>query len=66
MTCDRLVCANCSSPVSEGRCTVCRANRERLHQQGGLQGLLSGLTPMGLLVLLGALIAVALVLRHAG
>lgn len=30
MTYDRLVCANCAAPVAEGRCPVCRANRERL------------------------------------
>ena len=33
MTYDRLVCANCAAPVSEGRCPVCRASRERLQQQ---------------------------------
>ncbi len=33
MTYDRLVCANCAAPVSEGRCPVCRANRERLQQE---------------------------------
>lgn len=33
MTYDRLVCANCAAPVSEGRCRVCRANRERLQQE---------------------------------
>ena len=26
---DDLVCANCSRPVSEGRCSVCRASREQ-------------------------------------
>ncbi|GHA71214.1 hypothetical protein ACIQRS_28800 [Streptomyces termitum] len=36
MTYDRLVCANCAAPVAEGRCPVCRANRERLTPQGGL------------------------------
>ncbi|MFE5795921.1 hypothetical protein HHL19_00110 [Streptomyces sp. R302] len=34
MTYDRLVCANCAAPVAEGRCPVCRANRERLTPQG--------------------------------
>ncbi|NDZ81856.1 MULTISPECIES: hypothetical protein [unclassified Streptomyces] len=52
MTYDRLVCANCASPVSEGRCRVCRASRERLQQEEGPFG---GLSP---LVLIGALIVV--------
>ncbi|AZK94301.1 MULTISPECIES: hypothetical protein [Streptomyces] len=56
MTYDRLVCANCAAPVSEGRCPVCRANRERLQQQSPF----SALTPAalaGLLVLLIAAVA---------
>ncbi|MBF6047439.1 hypothetical protein GO001_19730 [Streptomyces sp. NRRL B-1677] len=60
MTCDRLVCANCAGPVSEGRCPVCRASRERLQQQ---EGLFAGLTPATLIALLVALVAVA-VLAH--
>ncbi|SCK56891.1 hypothetical protein H181DRAFT_05327 [Streptomyces sp. WMMB 714] len=55
MTCDRLVCANCAGPVSEGRCSVCRAHRERLHRESPL----GGLSPMTLLTLLLALLAVA-------
>ncbi|QDY76985.1 hypothetical protein [Streptomyces qinzhouensis] len=56
MTYDRLVCANCAAPVAEGRCPVCRANRERLQQQGPF----SALTPAalaGLLILLIAAVA---------
>ncbi|MGW1073192.1 hypothetical protein [Streptomyces sp. NPDC002537] len=60
MTCDRLVCANCAAPVSEGRCPVCRASRERLQHQ---EGVFAGLTPATLLVLLVALITVAAVAR---
>lgn len=60
MTCDRLVCANCAAPVSEGRCPVCRASRERLQHQ---EGVFAGLTPATLLALLVALIAVAVVAR---
>ncbi|MEU7166999.1 hypothetical protein AB0A70_20540 [Streptomyces morookaense] len=60
MTCDRLVCANCAAPVSEGRCPVCRASRERLQQQ---EGVLGALTPAALLVLLVALVAVAVLAR---
>ncbi|MER7045656.1 MULTISPECIES: hypothetical protein [Streptomyces] len=59
MTYDRLVCANCAAPVTEGRCPVCRANRERLQQEGPF----GGLNPVALLtlliVLLGALAVLA-------
>ncbi|NJQ01776.1 hypothetical protein [Streptomyces zingiberis] len=57
MTCDRLVCANCAGPVTEARCAVCRASRERLQHQ---RGLFAGLTPAALLALLVALVAVGL------
>ncbi|MCX4581801.1 hypothetical protein [Streptomyces sp. NBC_01481] len=61
MTYDRLVCANCAAPVTEGRCPVCRANRERLQQEGPL----GGLSPVALLTLLVVLIAaVALLAAH--
>ncbi|WP_327236396.1 hypothetical protein OG349_22985 [Streptomyces sp. NBC_01317] len=53
MTYDRLVCANCAGPVSEGRCRVCRANRERLQQEGPL----GGLSPMALLTMIVVLLA---------
>ncbi|MBB5935277.1 hypothetical protein [Streptomyces zagrosensis] len=56
MTFDRLVCAHCASPVNEGRCRVCRAQR-RTQQEGPL----AGLTPAMLVALLIALIAVAAV-----
>ncbi|MEU9114217.1 hypothetical protein AB0D04_21135 [Streptomyces sp. NPDC048483] len=62
MTYDRLVCASCAAPVSEGRCPVCRASRERLQQQEGIFGQLS---PVMLVVLLIALIAVAALLHQA-
>jgi hypothetical protein len=62
MTYDRLVCANCAAPVSEGRCPVCRANRERLQQE---HHPLSGLNPAALIVLAVVLIAaVALLAAH--
>jgi hypothetical protein len=57
MTCDRLVCANCAGPVSEGRCGVCRAQRERLHRESGPFGALSPAL-VGLLLVLAALVAV--------
>ncbi|MFJ5710311.1 MULTISPECIES: hypothetical protein [unclassified Streptomyces] len=49
MTYDRLVCASCAAPVAEGRCPVCRANRERLTPQG--------LSPAMVLTLVIALLA---------
>ncbi|MFG3494451.1 hypothetical protein [Streptomyces sp. NPDC047928] len=58
MTYDRLVCANCAAPVNEGRCPVCRANRERLQQQNPW----SALTPAALLALLLLLVAAAALL----
>ncbi|MFE3994961.1 hypothetical protein ACFXPW_25185 [Streptomyces goshikiensis] len=62
MTYDRLVCANCAAPVSQGRCPVCRANRERLQQEGSF----AGLNPMALIALLVVLVAaLALVAQHA-
>ncbi|MQY32107.1 hypothetical protein SRB17_00470 [Streptomyces sp. RB17] len=60
MTYDRLVCANCAAPVSEGRCSVCRANRERLQQEG----FLGGVNPMALVALLAVLIAAVALLAH--
>ncbi|MEV0849587.1 hypothetical protein AB0J21_27565 [Streptomyces sp. NPDC049954] len=60
MTYDRLVCANCASPVSEGRCPVCRASRERLQQDGPL----GGLSPAALLAVLVVLVAVVALLAH--
>ncbi|MEU6368518.1 hypothetical protein ABZ876_22935 [Streptomyces sp. NPDC046931] len=60
MTYDRLVCANCAAPVSEGRCPVCRASRERLQQESPW----SGLNPVALIALLAVLIAAAALLAH--
>ncbi|MEV7414306.1 hypothetical protein [Streptomyces sp. NPDC089919] len=61
MTYDRLVCANCAAPVSQGRCPVCRANRERLQQE---QSPFAGMNPMALVALLAVLVAaVALLAR---
>lgn len=65
MTCDRLVCANCAGPVSEGRCQVCRAERARVHRHGGLFAALISLPPASLAALLLTLIAVAALLHRA-
>ncbi|MGW0392804.1 hypothetical protein ACWDYJ_18250 [Streptomyces sp. NPDC003042] len=62
MTYDRLVCANCAAPVSQGRCPVCRVSRQRLQQEGPF----SGLNPVTLIALLVVLVAaLALVAQTA-
>ena len=54
MCCEHLICANCAGPVSEGRCSVCRSQRARMHHQtGGLS--FSAMTA----ILLTLLVAVA-------
>ncbi|MFM9447643.1 hypothetical protein [Streptomyces acidiscabies] len=60
MTYDRLVCANCAAPVSEGRCPVCRANRERLQQENWL----GSLSPAALIAALVVLVAAVALLAH--
>lgn len=52
MTYDRLVCANCAAPVTQGRCPVCRAHRERLQQSPW--GAVHPMVLVGLLLLLVA------------
>lgn len=61
MTCDRLVCANCAGPVSEGRCSLCRATRARLERENPW----SNISPATLVALLAALLALVLVVEHA-
>ncbi|MGW7352468.1 hypothetical protein [Streptomyces sp. Z26] len=58
--CDRLVCANCAGPVSEGRCSVCRAHRARMQSDGPL----AALSSTALLAFLLAVIAVAVVAQR--
>ncbi|MEU9980041.1 hypothetical protein [Streptomyces sp. NPDC050856] len=60
MTYDRLVCANCAAPVTEGRCPVCRANRQRLQHEGPL----GGMSPAALMLLLAVLVAAVALLAH--
>ncbi len=31
MSCEHLICAQCTAPVVEGRCPVCRAARAQVH-----------------------------------
>ena len=62
VTFDRLVCANCAGPVSEGRCPTCRASRRQMQEQ---QKLFGAISPAALIALLTALVACALIARHA-
>ncbi|GIH74563.1 hypothetical protein [Planobispora longispora] len=59
MSCDDLVCARCAHPVAEGRCPLCRANRDRMHHSG-----LGGMTPALVSLLLIALFFLTLALKH--
>jgi hypothetical protein len=57
MSCEHLICAQCTGPVVEGRCPVCRAARAHVHHHGP-----SGISPqlliaVALILLLGLLIA---------
>lgn len=63
MTYDRLVCANCASPVSEGRCRVCRAVRQQMLEEQG-QGPLAGMSPATLIALMVVLLAALALLAH--
>jgi hypothetical protein len=51
MSCEHLICAQCTGPVSEGRCPVCAAARARVHHHSG-PGLTVPLIALVLLVLL--------------
>jgi hypothetical protein len=53
MSCEHLICANCASPVVEGRCPACRAARAHVHHSS------SNLTPQ---LIIGALIILTLAL----
>ncbi|MFD2355494.1 hypothetical protein ACFSTC_48805 [Nonomuraea ferruginea] len=59
MSCQHLVCAQCAHPVIEGRCALCRANRERLHGHG-----FASLSPALIAVVLLVALFATLVLEH--
>ncbi|MEI7034932.1 hypothetical protein [Streptomyces pratensis] len=63
MTYDRLVCANCAAPVSEGRCRVCRAVRQQMLEEQG-QGPFAGMSPLTLIVLMVVLLTALALLAH--
>ncbi|MQY07063.1 hypothetical protein [Actinomadura macrotermitis] len=58
MSCDHLICAQCSHPVAEGRCPTCRNARDRMHGEGPV------IPPMLVLAGLVALLFVALLLQR--
>jgi len=64
VTFDRLVCANCSGPVSEGRCPTCRASRRQMQEQEQ-QKLFGAISPAALIALIMALAACVLIGQHA-
>jgi hypothetical protein len=64
VTFDRLVCANCAGPVSEGRCPTCRASRRQL-QEEQQQKLFGSISPAALIALIMALAACVLIGQHA-
>jgi hypothetical protein len=59
MTYDRLVCASCAAPVTEGRCPVCRASRERLQRNAPFAGITPAMLMALLVVLIGAVAVLA-------
>ncbi|WP_065487532.1 hypothetical protein [Streptomyces sp. PTY087I2] len=63
MTYDRLVCANCAAPVSEGRCRVCRAVRQQMLEEQG-QGPLAGMSPVALIALMLVLLTALALLAY--
>jgi uncharacterized integral membrane protein len=55
MSCEHLICAQCASPVAEGRCPTCRAAREQMHHShssASQQLLIAGLIVLTLLLVL--------------
>ncbi|MGI5164896.1 hypothetical protein ACQEU3_11135 [Spirillospora sp. CA-253888] len=58
MSCEHLICAHCSHPVSEGRCATCRAAHAEMHRHG------PQIPPALVLAGLVALLFAALMLRH--
>jgi hypothetical protein len=58
MSCEHLICAQCSGPVVEGRCPSCRATRAHVHHHG------SAVPPAVILLALVLAFVLALVLRQ--
>lgn len=58
MSCEHLICAQCSNPVVEGRCPTCRIARSEVHRHG------LNVPPALVLAVLVALLFVALILQR--
>jgi hypothetical protein len=62
MSCEHLICAQCSGPVSEGRCPVCHAARAEMHHHHHPGAGMA--IPLAVAVLMGLLLMLALHLAH--
>jgi hypothetical protein len=60
MSCEHLICAQCSGPVADGRCPICRAARSDLHHHSHGVSI-----PYALSILL-LVVAVMLAIQHLG
>ncbi|MDL4775979.1 MULTISPECIES: hypothetical protein [Thermomonosporaceae] len=58
MSCEHLICAQCSHPVAEARCPTCRAARSEMHRHG------PSLSPYLVLAVLVVALFAALVLQR--
>ena len=58
MSCEHLICAQCASPVVEGRCPACRAARDHVHHHH------FGATPQLIIAAIAALAFVLLLTIH--
>jgi hypothetical protein len=61
MSCEHLICAQCSGPVSEGRCPVCHAARAEMHHHHHPAGMA---IPLVVAALMALLLMLALHLAH--
>jgi hypothetical protein len=53
VSCEHLICAQCTGPVAEGRCSVCRSARADLHGHSlDLTGPAAAVTAVLILMLL--------------
>jgi hypothetical protein len=54
MSCEHLICAQCGSPVVEGRCPACRAARQQVHHHSmaGPQLLIAAILVLAFVMLL--------------
>jgi uncharacterized paraquat-inducible protein A len=62
MSCEHLICAQCSGPVSEGRCPVCHAARDQMHHHHHAGASMA--IPLMVAALMALLLMLALHLAH--